>query len=244
MAAAGPPACLESLPRDCWLRVLQADCDGAPALSLRDLAALLQTARCFAPTVADAAAARVVALLGAAATFNTPLTPAQQLLRLALAQRVEGDIAAAGFTAAAMTMRTTVVHKTTGRVASYGDTLVAGRPGVPRDRIRSCRNENGLSLVVCEPAVCYIFGWHHGNFLWHERTYAALPPSPSLLRSPSQSPVAAPQPPPLVPVAAAPPPLPAAEGELSLEERVAMHLRRVRFYIANRNTAMMLAAQQ
>jgi len=246
--AAPPAACLDGLPRDCWLRVLQAASGGAAVLAPRDLAALLCAARFCAPAIADTAAARTVALLGAAASFNAPHSAAQAVLRLALAERIEGDISGAGFAAPALAVRTTVVHKATGRVASYGAAPVVGRQPVARDRISACSNRDSLSLVICEPAVVYVFGWHHGNFVWHERTYAALPllspsPAPRATGAGAENTAAAVPATPLVvvPVAAAAPPLPPGEGELPLEERVAMHLRRVRYYIAHRNQAMMIA---
>lgn len=243
---AAPPACLDGLPRDCWLRVLQASLGGNPVLGPRDLAALLVATRGCAPAVSESAAARTVALLGAAAAFNAPHSAAQAVLRLAMAERIDGDIRGAGFAAPALSVRTTVVHKATGRVASYGEAVVVGRQPVARDRISACSNRDSLSLVICEPAVVYVFGWHHANFVWHERIYAALPlsPSPALRATPAAENTGAVVPAaPLVvvPVAAAAPPLPPGEGELPLEERVALHLRRVRHYIAHRNQAMMTA---
>jgi hypothetical protein len=246
--AAPPAACLDGLPRDCWLRVLQAasGSGGAAVLAPSDLAALLVATCCCAPAVTETAAARTVALLGAAAGFNARHSAAQAVLRLALAQRIEADIRGAGFAAPALAVRTTLVHKATGRVSSYGEAAVVGRQPVARDRISACSNRDSLSLVICEPAVVYVFGWHHGNFVWHERKYAALPLSPSsppTATAAAENTAAAVPATPLVvvPVAAAAPPLPSGEGELPLEERVALHLRRVRYYIAHRNQAMMTA---
>ena len=256
MAAADAPCYLGRLPLDCVLKVLQSRAaDGAQAvLSPRDLAALLVAAprrSHFGPAVSEAAGSRLIALLGAAASFNAPQSAALLVLRLALAERVDGDVRSAGFSpaAAAVTVRTTIVSKATGRVASYGDAALP-RQGVPRDRIRACANTNNLSLVVCEPAVVYIFGWFHNNFVWHERAYATL--SPSVLKVTAQHHDVIPHhqaaPPAAMPavvdyvapavVVVPAPPLP-AEAELALEERVALHLRRVRHYIARRNAALL-----
>ena len=255
MAAAEAPCYLGRLPLDCLLKVLQARAspghEHEAALSPRDLAALLVAAPggCFGAAVSEAAAARTAVLLGAAASFNAPQRAAQLVLRLALSERVDSDVRSAGFSpaATAATARTTIVSKVTGRVASYGDAAASPRQGVPRERIRACANSNNLSLVVCDPAVVYIFGWFHSNFVWHERSYAAAPQSPSMLKLTAAEPAAAP-PLPVMPaaaaapaVAAAAPPLQAAgaENEVPLEERMALHLRRVRHYIARRNAALL-----
>ena len=255
MAAAEAPCYLGRLPLDCLLKVLQsraAPGEEQAALSPRDLAALLVAAPrgLFDAAVSEAAGARTVALLGAGASFNAPQRAAQLVLRLALAERVDCDVRSAGFSpaAAAATVRTTIVSKATGRVASYGDAAASLRQGVPHERIRACANTNNLSLVVCDPAVVYIFGWFHSNFVWHERSYPTAAQSPSVLKLTAPAAGPAPAPPlPAMPavaaapaLAAAPPPQPAgAEDALPLEERVALHLRRVRHYIARRNAALL-----
>ena len=253
-----PPCYLGRLPLDCLLKVLQAPASPEKeqyACSARDLAALLVAAPgLFSPAVSEAAVTRIVVLLGSAASFNAPQRAAQLVLRLALAERVDCDVRSAGFSAAAAasTLRTTILSKATGRVASYGDVASSQRQGVARDRIRSCANTNNLSLVVCDPAVVYIFGWFHSNFVWHERSYGAEAPqslSALKLTAAVAAPAAEPLPPlpsavptvAAVPAAAAPPSQqPAgAETEPSLEERVSLHLRRVRHYIARRNAALL-----
>ena len=257
MAAAEAPCYLGRLPLDCLLKVLHSRAspgEEQAALSPRDLAALLVAAPrgLLDAAVSEAAGARTVALLGAGASFNAPQRAAQLVLRLALAERVDCDVRSAGFSPAApaATVRTTIVSKATGRVASYGDAAASPRQGVPRERIRACANTNNLSLVVCDPAVVYIFGWFHSNFVWHERSYPTAAQSPAVLKLTAPV-VAGPAPAPPLPVMpavaaapalAAPPPLPqpvGAEDALPLEERVALHLRRVRHYIARRNAALL-----